>query len=114
VDHVRRNPEAAGRVIKIYKAIAAMSVIAVVGCFIWHMARETGYANNWPKSPQSELARTIPHAARRSITVYISKDDDRRDLMIQIIFLAACLSAVTFAGLSGDLKRDLVPDAGSQ
>ena len=31
--------------INFYKTIAAMSVIAVVGCFIWHMARETDYPN---------------------------------------------------------------------
>jgi hypothetical protein len=114
VAHVRRDPEAAGAMINFYKTIAAMSVIAVVGCFIWHMARETSYANNWPKSPQPELARTIPHAARRSITVYISRDDNRRDLMIQIILLAACLSALAFSGLSGDLKQYLSPDASSK
>lgn len=90
-----------------------ISIVILFGSFAWEMARETSYANNWPKSSQPELGRTIPHNARRSITVYISREDDRHDLMIQIILFATGLSAVAFSALSGDLKRDLMPDASS-
>jgi hypothetical protein len=99
--------------IKLYRFLSMISIVVLFGSFVWEMARETSYANNWPKSPEPELGRTIPHNARRSITVYISREDDRHDLTIQIILLAACFSALAFSGLSGDLKRDLVPDASS-
>jgi hypothetical protein len=98
---------------KLYRLLTMISVITALGAFGWKIVRETKCANHWPKSPQPELGRIIPHNARRSITVYISRQDDRRDLMIQIVFLISGITTFAFSGLSGDLKNYLSPGSSS-
>jgi hypothetical protein len=110
LDRHRRDQEEADDMIKLYRFCTAISVIAVFGCVIWHIARDVSYANNWPRSPEPELGRIIPHGAAHRTTVYISRQDDHRDLMIQITLLFASISGFAFSGLSGDLKGEVVPD----
>jgi hypothetical protein len=44
--------------------------------------------------------------------MFVSRDGDHRDLMIQIIFVIMSVSAIVFSGLSGDLKRAFQPNDG--
>jgi hypothetical protein len=82
-----------------------ISAIVIFGALFWKITRDVRYARYWPKSPQPEIGRIIPHDVPRHVTVFISREDDRFDIMIEIITLCAAVSALVLSVLGGKNKR---------
>ena len=78
---------------RIFHFLTWISVLLLWSAVFWHVGRDIRYARHWPKSPRSELGRVIPHPSFRS-TVFISRDDDWYDLLIEVITLFSGVSVI--------------------
>jgi hypothetical protein len=90
---------------RFFRALAMVSAIGIFGTLFWNITRDVRYARYWPKSPQPEIGRIIPHGVPRHVTVFISREDDRYDIMIEIITLCFAVSALVCSVLGGEYKR---------
>jgi hypothetical protein len=90
---------------RFFRALAMVSVIVLFGTLFWKITRDVRYAHYWPKSPQPEIGRIIPHGVPRHVTVFISREDDRYDIMIEMITLCSVVLGFVFSVLGGEYKR---------
>ena len=89
---------------RFFKWLGAACLIVMFAALFGTVVRNNRYVE-WSRIPQPEIGRTIPHAARRSITVYISQDDDRFDRMLESIRIYSAGLLVICLFLSGELVR---------
>jgi hypothetical protein len=92
---------------RVFYRIGQASCIVLVIAFWWWGLLEMDYVG-WPKFPQPEIARTIPHEVK-SIVVYISPKDAEfgRHLKWTIIVSAALM--IICLVFSGELSKMLNP-----
>jgi len=89
-----------------YRIGQASSIVLIIG-FWWWAHLETTYVG-WPRFPQPEIGRTIPHEVK-GIIVYISPKDvefGRRLTWTMIVSGSVMILCLVF---SGELSRILNP-----
>ena len=59
---------------------------------------------NWPRLPQPEIGRTIPHQTK-GITVYIAKSDQEFQTRLVYVMIASGLIMLCCLFLSGEFRR---------
>jgi hypothetical protein len=92
-----------------FRVIAAATLCLSFVIFGYRVMRSTDYANNWPRTSQPELGRTIPHQARASIQVFISTADAQRERNLVIAWQIAIGLSGLFWVLSGDFLKTFKP-----
>jgi hypothetical protein len=92
---------------KIFYRLGQVSGVVLIVAWWWGGLLEMTYVG-WPKSPQPEIGRTVPHKVK-NIVVYISPKDAKFNqrlewtVAISVSLLAICLV------FSGELSRMINP-----
>jgi len=88
---------------KAFYRIGQGAGLVLVGAWFWFGGREMNFVT-WPRVPQPEIGRTIPHQTK-GITVYIAKADQEIQRRLAYVMIGAGI--VTFFCLfpSGEFRR---------
>jgi hypothetical protein len=94
----------------VFRVVAAATLCLSFVIFGYRVMRSTDYANNWPRTPQPELGRTIQHQARASIRVFISAEDAQHERNLVSAWQIAIGLSILFGVLSGDFLKIFKPN----
>ena len=89
-----------------YRIGQASSIVLLIG-FWWWALLEMSYVG-WPKFPQPEIGRTIPHEVK-GIVVYISREDAEFGRHLKWTMIVSGALMIICLVFSGELNRMLNP-----
>ena len=93
---------------KIFRTIGVCALVVFLVPWFWRGLLENEYVT-WPKEPQPEIGRIIPHPVK-GIIVYVTKYDEELGKWLTRVLIGSGIVALISLIASGELQRVMNPE----